>query len=267
MKSNHLPHGRGLPNKPRSTPFEIYGGCLAGGFEAKRRYGICKTRSLKRDFPMYAWSIRSLDRRLRCFEIYYNNPEVSVEEVKDAVKKELEGAGKLLEYRAMLKKVRQEYNLHVTRDAVYNVMYDLDPEGLEARDGIRAKKRRKKGNFSSKGPNFVHSLDGHDKMMGYQNSTFPLAVYGCIDTASRKIMWLRIWTRNSNPKLVGRWYQQHLLETRTISRMIRLEKRHGNRFGSPRPCGSVRPRTFFFPTRKKKKLVAAFGWVVNLILI
>ena len=43
---------------------------------------------LKRDFPMYAWSIRSLDRRLRCFEIYYNNSEVSVEEVKDAVKKE-----------------------------------------------------------------------------------------------------------------------------------------------------------------------------------
>ena len=86
------------------------------------------------------------------------------------------------------------------------------------------RKKRKKGNFSSKGPNFVHSLDGHDKMMGYQNSTFPLAVYGCIDTASRKIMWLRIWTTNSNPKLVGRWYVEHLLETRTISRMIRLDK-------------------------------------------
>ena len=62
---------------------------------------------LKQDFPMYAWSIRSLDRRLRCFEIYYNNPEVSVEEVKDAVKKELEGPGKLLGYHAMHKKVRQ----------------------------------------------------------------------------------------------------------------------------------------------------------------
>jgi len=71
---------------------------------------------LKRDFPMNAWSIRSLDRRLR----YYDNPKVSVEDVKDAVKKEL----------AMYKKVRHEYNLHVTRDAVYNVMYDLDPEGL-----------------------------------------------------------------------------------------------------------------------------------------
>ena len=46
---------------------------------------------------------------------------------------------------------------------MYNVMYDLDPEGLEACSGIGAKKKRKKGNFSLKGPNFVHSLDGHDK--------------------------------------------------------------------------------------------------------
>ena len=42
-------------------------------------------------------------------------------------------------------------------------MYGLDPEGLEARGGIGAKKKRKKGNFSLKGPNFVHSLDGHAK--------------------------------------------------------------------------------------------------------
>ena len=50
-----------------------------------------------------------------------------MEEIKDAVKKESEGPG----YRAMHKKVKQEYNLHVTRDAVHNVMYDLDPEASE----------------------------------------------------------------------------------------------------------------------------------------
>ena len=33
---------------------------------------------LKRDFPMYAWSIRSLDRGLRCFKIYYNKTLRSV---------------------------------------------------------------------------------------------------------------------------------------------------------------------------------------------
>ena len=60
-----------------------------------------------------------------------------MEEVKDAVKKELEGPGRLLGYRAMHKKVRQEYNLHVTRDAGYNVMYNLDPEGSKEKEEKR----------------------------------------------------------------------------------------------------------------------------------
>ena len=79
------------------------------------------------------------------------------------------------------------------------------PKGLEARGPVGKKKTNPKGSFTTKGPNWVHSLDGHDKLMGYQNSTFPLAVYGCIDTASRKLLWLRIWVTNSDPKVIGRW--------------------------------------------------------------
>ena len=94
----------------------------------------------------------------------------------------------------------------------------LIQKGLKTRGGIGAKKKRRKGNFNSKGPNWVHSFDGHDKMMRYQNSTFPLAVCGWIDTASRKVLWPRIWTTNTNPKLVGCWYPDHLMETRIISR-------------------------------------------------
>ena len=56
-------------------------------------------------------------------------------------------------------------------------------------------------------------MDGHDKLMGYQNSTFPLAIYGSIDTASRKILWLKIWTGNADPKRIARWYLEHLYET------------------------------------------------------
>lgn len=69
---------------------------------------------LKRDFPNYLWSIHTLDRRLRYFEIYYNDNRVSVKDVREVVQKELEGSGKLLGYRAMHKKVRQEHNLLVT---------------------------------------------------------------------------------------------------------------------------------------------------------
>jgi hypothetical protein len=60
--------------------------------------------------------------------------------------------------------------------------------------------------------------------MGYQNSTFPLAVYGCMDTCSRKLLWLRVWTSNSDPKLIGRWYLEYLYETRVMASYLRVDK-------------------------------------------
>ena len=50
----------------------------------------------------------------------------------------MKGSGQLLGYRAMHKKIRQEYGLKVTRSKVYDVMYELDPEELEARGGVGA---------------------------------------------------------------------------------------------------------------------------------
>ena len=178
---------------------------------------------VEKDFPQYTWSVRTLDRRLRYFEIYYSDKDVDIDQVKEAVASELEGPRKLLGYRAMQKKIRQVHQLDVQRDLVHAVMYDLDPEGLENRR-VFAKKRKPKGCFTSIGPNFVLSVDGHDKLMGYQNSTYPLAVYGCIDTASRKLLWPRIWVSNSDPLLIGRWYFDYLYETRRISVFMRMDK-------------------------------------------
>ena len=70
-------------------------------------------------------------------------------------------------------------------------MHDLDPEGLEARS-VGAKKRQQTGHFTTKGSNFVHSVDGHDKLMEYQKSTYPLAIYRYINMASRKLLCLCI---------------------------------------------------------------------------
>ena len=173
---------------------------------------------LTRDFPQYA------HRRLRHFNLYFKDNSVTVDEVIHAVETELKGPGRLVGYRAMHKKIRQEHGLNVTRDQVYDVMYELCPEGFEERGGVGGKKQRKKGNFTTKGTNWVHSLDGHDKLMGYQNSTFLLAIYGCLDTASRKLLWLRIWVTNSDPEIIGRWYLEHLYETRIISAILRVDK-------------------------------------------
>ena len=60
---------------------------------------------LRRDFPQYAWSIPTFDRRLRHFNINYIDENVSVDQVRDAVARELRGPGKLLGYRAMHRKL------------------------------------------------------------------------------------------------------------------------------------------------------------------
>ena len=51
---------------------------------------------MEKDFPQYTWSVRTLDRRLRHFDIYYVDKDVDVDQVKEAVAKELEGPGRLL---------------------------------------------------------------------------------------------------------------------------------------------------------------------------
>ena len=56
---------------------------------------------VKRDFPEYAWSIATLDRRLRQFGIRYIDYTTSIGAVSEAVQQELNGPGKLLGYRAL----------------------------------------------------------------------------------------------------------------------------------------------------------------------
>ncbi|KXJ15658.1 uncharacterized protein LOC110237035 [Exaiptasia diaphana] len=176
-----------------------------------------------RDFDEYTWSIRTLDRRLAYFEIKYTNRNIALDEIQDAVKKEMDGPGKLLGYRALHKKIRQVHGLNVPRDVVYAVMYDIDANALHER-APQFKRKKVKGHFTSPGPNCVHSLDGHDKLMGYQNWVFPIAVYGCIDTCSRRILWIKVWTTNSDPNIIGRFYLEYLFKTRRIANKLRLDK-------------------------------------------
>lgn len=45
---------------------------------------------------MYAWSERTLARRLQYFDIKFTNYEVDIEDVKEAVRREMDGPGQLL---------------------------------------------------------------------------------------------------------------------------------------------------------------------------
>ena len=99
---------------------------------------------LKRDYPEYAWSLPTLDRRMRHFDIKYINYETTVDEVVAAFNTENDGPGQLLGYRAMHKKLREQHGLAVPRGLVYDVMTMECPEGLERRKNV-GKKKRKRG--------------------------------------------------------------------------------------------------------------------------
>ena len=60
--------------------------------------------------------------------------------------------------------------------------------------------------------------------MGFQNSTFPLAIYGCLDTFSRKILFLRVWNGNLDPRVLAHFYLKHLVDTKTLSHFLRLDR-------------------------------------------
>ena len=50
-------------------------------------------------------------------------------------------------------------------------------EGLRQRQP-RFRQKKEKGTFTAVGPNWVASFDGHDKLMGFQKSTFPFLYTG-----------------------------------------------------------------------------------------
>ena len=68
---------------------------------------------LKRDYPEYAWSLPTLDRRMRYFDIKYIDYETTVDEVVAASNTENDGPGQLLSYRALHKKLREQHGLAV----------------------------------------------------------------------------------------------------------------------------------------------------------
>ena len=77
---------------------------------------------MRKDCPMYAWSLRGLAGRMQYFGIQFTDYDVEVNDVEAAVEKEITGPGKLLGYRAMHKKIREIHGLNVPRDLLYMVI-------------------------------------------------------------------------------------------------------------------------------------------------
>ena len=68
---------------------------------------------------------------IQYFGIQFTDHDVEVNEVDNAVKKEISGPGKPLGYRAMHKKIQEIQGLQVPRELVYTVTTKVVLNGLE----------------------------------------------------------------------------------------------------------------------------------------
>ena len=97
-------------------------------------------------YPMYAWSPRTLTRRLQYFGIQFTDYSVDIDNVREAFEKEMNGPGSLLGYRALHQKIREVHGLSVPTNLVYAMMTEVNPQGLEKRGGDGKPKRPQRKN-------------------------------------------------------------------------------------------------------------------------
>ena len=72
------------------------------------------------------------------------------------------------------------------------------------------------------GPMYCVSLHRLSTLQGNQGC-YPLAVYGAIDTFSRKVLFLRIAESHKDPEILGRYWFDYLFEQRKCPRFIRAD--------------------------------------------
>ncbi|XP_030580627.1 uncharacterized protein LOC115776958 [Archocentrus centrarchus] len=142
-------------------------------------------------------SLRSLKSKLNDAGLYRRKDLSSTDVITRAIRVELRGPGQLFGYRMMWQVLRQKYNLQVRRDHVMNLLRELNPQGCER----RARRRFIRRTYHSMGPNYMWHVDGYDKL-----KPFGLALSGCIDGFSRKVLWLICGATNNDPSVIAHYF-------------------------------------------------------------
>ena len=78
--------------------------------------------------------------------------------------------------------------------SVYDVLELLDSTGIS----IGKRKRLRKRQYVSKGPNYVWHIDFYNKLKPYS-----IVINGCIFGFSRNFTWLEANTTNSDPRVIA----------------------------------------------------------------
>lgn len=158
--------------------------------------------------------MRTLKSKLNEAGLYRRKEYSSPNAVSNAIRSELRGPGQLFGYRTMWQVLKQKYNLRVKRDDVMNFLRELNPRGCES----RARRRFTRRTYHSMGPNYMWHADGYDKL-----KPFGLAISGCIDGFSRKVLWLECGPTNNNPTVIAHYFMSCVRNLGVIPMRLRTD--------------------------------------------
>ena len=95
--------------------------------------------------------------------------------------------------------LRVQHGYRARQDDIRDALAIYDPQGTAARKpGL---KRKRRGEFIVPGPDWLWSIDGHDKFRNYG-----IEIYGAIDAYSRRVIWIYVGNSNRTQVSVARQY-------------------------------------------------------------
>ena len=165
-------------------------------------------------------SLRTLHRLLRQQNLYRKVIQSLVPDIVSFIQHELQGSGSCIGYRAMQQRCIKN-QLNVLRGIVAQIMKELDPVGVDARQRKTLRCRL----YYSKGPNWVWHLDGYDKL-----KPFGFQIHGGIDGYSRHVLWLNLLKSNKDPKEVCNLFVNYLTVIKGVPRKIVADRGTENVF-------------------------------------
>ena len=158
-------------------------------------------------------SISTLKRKLRSMRLSRKKDFSDLLDVALFITQELESSGQLHGYRWMHQKCILS-GFKIPRDTVYHIMKLLDPDGVSMRKRRRLRRRQ----YNSKGPNYVWHMDSYDKLKPYG-----ICINGCIDGYSRNIVWLEANTTNSDPKVIAHYFMEAVKRKEGCPQRVRAD--------------------------------------------
>lgn len=159
-------------------------------------------------------SLRTLKNRLREAGLFRRRNYSPLCEVRRAIMSELDGPEILFGYRTMWQVLLQKHRLRVKRDIVMRLLRQLNPQ----QTALRRRRRFTQRTYHSMGPNYIWHVDGYDKL-----KPFGLALSGCIDGFSRRIMWLVCGPSNNNPSVIAHHYINCVKSTGVVPMRLRTD--------------------------------------------